>query len=124
MSYPNQNTLAWSAVAGHLLKLLVNNTLMQAENTLPSHLFLILMKTCVEKYAGIAMRTESLPSSAIQKQKLSAASQSLFLYVTEGQSSLNIFFSIEALPLQSLIFICMAVWGLCGLNFRKKQDKP
>lgn len=65
------------------------------------------------------MRNESLPSSAIQKRNVSAAAQSSFLYITKGQSGLKIFFSIEPLPLWSLLFICMGVWGFCGLNFSR-----
>lgn len=65
------------------------------------------------------MRNESLQSSAIQKRNVSAAAQSSFPYITKGQPGLKIFFSVELLHLHGLLFICMGVWGLYGLNFSR-----
>lgn len=86
-------------------------------NALPSHLFLTLIKTCVEEVYWHSNEEWVTTVLCIQKRNVSAAAQSSFPYITKGQSGLKIFFSIELL--QSLLFVCMGVWRLFGLNFSR-----
>lgn len=89
-------------------------------NALPSRLFLTLMKACGEKVCWHSNEEWVTTILCYPETKCQCnCSIFIFFYITKGQSGLKILLAVEPLPLQSLLFVCMGMQGLRGLNFSR-----